>query len=524
MRRLTALLVAAVTLCAAVLVGALPAAAAAPAPVLPSQDPFYAYANTAQGKAGVPLASVRPGTVLAQRQVDLGFGSNTSPTPTGLPVPTNLPTTAEQLLYRTADEEGDPTVTVTTVIEPASGSVTPDIVAYLSFYDALSGRCDPSYTLQGGDPGSANRTMAEAEQALVAAYAVDAVVTVPDFEGEGLHWTAGYEAGYDTLDAIRATESFLASQSPAGAPVTGYEVGLTGYSGGSIAADWASELAPTYAPELNIVGVAEGGIPVDFAHNLTYINGSQSWSGVIPAVLEALARAFGLDLSTYLNPYGMQLANAVSTECISDFGNTVPPGLKIQQLLKPQYQDIFQVPAFDDIINKLIMGTAPGHPKGPLLMGVGNDPKNAQGQGDDVMVTADVEALAHEYCGQGVPVEYHEYQNASHEQAALQFEPEAIAFLQQRFAGAPFVTGNCSSIPVGNALAPVSPTAPSSSSTPAPPATTPAAATATSAASGSGSGGSLAFTGLPSDAALVALALVGAGAAALGLRRRTRGH
>ncbi len=51
---------------------------------------------------------------------------------------------------------------------------------------------------------------------------------------------------------------------------------MVGYSGGSIATEFASELAPKYAPELNIVGVAEGGIPVDFAHNLTYINGSPS--------------------------------------------------------------------------------------------------------------------------------------------------------------------------------------------------------------------------------------------------------
>ena len=75
------------------------------------------------------------------------------------------------------------------------------------------------------------------------------------------------------------------------------KVALTGYSGGSIATEWASELAPDYAPELHIVGAAEGGIPVDFAHNLNYINGSPDWSGVIPAVLVSLSRAFGIDSS-----------------------------------------------------------------------------------------------------------------------------------------------------------------------------------------------------------------------------------
>ena len=51
-----------------------------------------------------------------------------------------------------------------------------------------------------------------------------------------------------------------------------------------------SELAPKYAPELNIVGTAIGGVPVHLAHNLRYINGTDSWSGVIPAVLVSLGR------------------------------------------------------------------------------------------------------------------------------------------------------------------------------------------------------------------------------------------
>jgi hypothetical protein len=134
----------------------------------------------------------------------------------------------------------------------------------------------------GRRSGSANEQQTEEEELIIGSYvAAGFVLTIPDFEGENLEWTAGQESGYGTLDALRATESYLgmAADSP---------VGLTGYSGGSIAADWASELAPSYAPELDLVGVAEGGIPVDYAHNLSYINGSADWSGVLPATLVAL--------------------------------------------------------------------------------------------------------------------------------------------------------------------------------------------------------------------------------------------
>jgi hypothetical protein len=400
-------------------------AALASTPLPPNQDPFYSYSGS------TPLADIAPGTVLNQRSVQVALGTNSTPI------------TAEQLLYRTTGELGQPIATVTTVLQPATGTIVPEVVDYLSFYDALGAQCDPSYTLQGGNPGSANEEQAEAEEAFIATYLADGfIVTIPDFEGPDLEWTAGYLAGYATLDATRATESYL--KLPAST-----KAGLSGYSGGSIAAEWASEVAPHYAPDLDIVGVAEGGIPVDYAHNLAYINGAtSSWSSIIPAVLVALSLAYGVDLTPYLSPYGVQLTTQDAQACIGSLSGV--PGLTIQQLLKPQYQDFLAVPAFAKIVDDLIMGSVPGHPTGPLFMGVGD----ADGTGDGIMVTADVEGLAHEYCQQGVPLQLSVYQGSDHTEAAAQFEPAAISFLQQRFAGVPFQNG-CSSVPTGNSLAPL---------------------------------------------------------------------
>jgi hypothetical protein len=70
------------------------------------------------------------------------------------------------------------------------------------------------------------------------------------------------------------------------------------------------------------------------------------------------------------------------------------------------------------------------------------------------MVAADVEALAREYCQQGVPVTFNEYKNLDHTQAAAPFESTALAFLEARFAGLPPPNG-CASIGVGNSLAPL---------------------------------------------------------------------
>jgi len=399
-----------------------PARAAIP---LPHEDPFYRY------DGATPLAEVPPGTVLKTRPVTVGVpGSGVGVVP------------ATQLLYRTQDQQRRPSVTVTTVAHP-TGPVNGGLVGYLSFYDALGDKCSPSYTLRGGDPGQDNAELAYAETALVLALAAQGyAVTVPDFEGTDLHWVAGHESGWSSLDAIRATESYLGMG-------RGQKVGLFGYSGGSIAGEWASELAPSYAPELNLIGAAVGGLPVHLAHNLDYVNGSQAWSGVIPAVLVSLGRAFGIPVAKFTNRYGKQVMAEVQDQCIGSFNGNYP-GLRVEQLVKRKYRPFLKVRPFARTINKLIMGSAPGHPELPMFMGVGNH----DGTGDDVMIVKDVQALAHQYCSQGVPVQLRVYDGAAHTEAGLQFFPEAMAFLGQRFAGLPFA-GNCAEVPEGNSLAPL---------------------------------------------------------------------
>jgi hypothetical protein len=244
---------------------------------------------------------------------------------------------------------------------------------------------------------------------------------------------AGRESGYGALDAARATESYLGIGRHT-------KVGLSGYSGGSVAADWASELGPAYAPDVNIVGVAEGGIPANYIHHLEYMNGTVEYSAAIPGELLGLSRAYGVDLSDYLSSYGREVVDRVGQGCIASMFGTYP-GLTIGDLMRPGYEDLANVEPFATMLREQTMGTAPTHPKGPLLIGIGN----VDGKGDGAMVATDVKALARHYCQQGVPVHYREYQAASHIEAAAYFEPETGPFLQDRFAGLPFVSG-CASL------------------------------------------------------------------------------
>jgi hypothetical protein len=415
------ILTVAIAACAA-LVAVAVAGAASPAPPLPTSDPFYSYSG--------PLASVAPGTILKQRTITLVDSGQ------------SVPVTAVQVLYRTTGQLGQPTSTVATVLEPSTETVDPKLISYQMAYDALGAQCDPSYTMRGGMPAGGT-TNADEEQFVLGLVAAGDTVVVPDYEGTRLDWAAGQEEGYNTLDGIRAADNLLKL-----APST--PTAMVGYSGGAIATEFASELTPRYAPELKFVGVAEGGIPVDLAHNLDYINGSASWSGVIPAVLVSLGRAFGFKLEPYLSEDGRRLVKQVSDECISNFLGAWPH-LKVQQLLKPAFQNILSIPAVVHINNELIMSRT-GTPTEPLLMGVGD----ADGTGDGVMVTKDVEALAHTYCQRGLSVELHVYNGDDHTNAAVGFLPTAGAWLTERLDGLPVQNG-CGSITAGNALTPVAP-------------------------------------------------------------------
>ncbi|GAB2568003.1 lipase family protein [Nocardia heshunensis] len=299
------------------------------------------------------------------------------------------------------------------------------MVSYQTAYDSLSAGCDPSYALRGGGEG------APQDAVIIAGYlAAGLTVVVSDYEGSKLAYGAGRLSGNATLDGIRAALHVLGA--PAATPV-----GMSGFSGGSIATEFAAELAPTYAPELNVVGVAAGGMPVDMAATIDYVDGSPDWALVLPYVMQGAARGFDLDLNPYLSDYGRDVMAQIADHCVSNGPHF--PGLRMSQLLRPQYQDYRAIPGFSRILTENRMGDT-GTPSAPMLFGAGN----ADGTGDGVIVAAGERTLATEYCHRGVSVEYKEYPGSNHLLAGVLFVPAAQAFLMDRFSGTgPDSTHSC---------------------------------------------------------------------------------
>ncbi|MGH2959339.1 MAG: lipase family protein [Solirubrobacterales bacterium] len=406
-----------------------------------ANDAFYKYTGT------TPLASIAPGTPLKTRNIPysiLGFAT---------------PLRATQILYRATDAQGRPTANVTSVVQPACFLCLnrEKVISYQSFYDSLNPEDQPSVQIAGGV--SLTGIIPQIEIVLFAPFLLKGYsIVISDTQGQTANFAAGPEYGTNTLDSIRA-----AIKSPQVDLSSNAKVAMMGYSGGAIATEWAAELAPTYAPELNknLIGAAYGGVLVHPGHNLYYVEGSSIWAGVMPMAIIGVARSYGIDLQPYLSENGKviyeKLKNASIINVLGQY-----PGLKWTDLAKPEYNKPEKIPAYVAAANKVIMGTG-GIPRIPSLVGQGTGGElegtpgtGTYGKGDGVMIAGDVRSLLRKQCAAGAKVQYNEY-GGSHITSALEWLPQAIDWTFDRFGlfGSLTVPSNCSSIKPGNSLAPL---------------------------------------------------------------------
>ena len=422
-------------LCGVLLAPAAGASAAGP----PETDPFYRY------EGGAPLAGIAPGTVLKTRTLPYHVA--------GIP----LPVKAVQLLYRSTGQTGDPTVNVTSMLLPPLRLGPPNVVAYQSFYDSLNPADEPSYAIAGGL--TLGGAIPQVESLLFGPQLLAGnAVAIADTEGQSADFAAGPEYGINTLDGLRAA---LASPATGlGSPST--KIGLIGYSGGAIATEWAAELAPSYAPDVDskLVGASFGGVLADPAHNLHYVDGSSQWAGVIPMAVIGVSRAFHIDLTPYLSEYGKAVYDKLQKASIAEVLGKYP-GLTWAQLAKPEYATPESVPPYVETVNQLIMGTG-GTPTVPLQIFQGafgelegtSGGQPGIGEGDGVMIAGDVRTLARQYCERGVAVSYTQQDLLGHVPTAVPWITAAIPWLAARFGGKA-APENCASIPPGNPLTPI---------------------------------------------------------------------
>jgi len=373
-------------------------AAAAPAawPQHPDNDPFYAQPN--------PMPNGAPGTVLDSRPTTIR----------ALALP--LPVRAWQVKYLSTDTKGAKAANIATVIQPLlqPPKAQRKLVSYQTAYDGLDADCAPSYAFATG----INPPFYEAAAMLPLLLAGYTVVSA-DYEGPHYQWAAGINSGHGVLDGIRATQGFA----PAGLNGAATPTALWGYSGGALASQWANELASDYAPELNLVGVAAGGVPANIEAIARAIDGGPL-SGVYFGATVGLSRAYPeIDLGSLLNERGRAAFETLGTQCIAEF--TLQFALRHMRdyVTVPELLD---VPIVKDVIAENTMGQR--LPDAPTYI--------YQGTHDELAITPPVDGLVATYCGMGAKVKYVKI-FGEHITTAGTGVPGALAYVHDRLRGKP---------------------------------------------------------------------------------------
>lgn len=382
-------------------------------PLPPSQDPFYK-------PDGSSWKDVLPGTILKQRDI----------TPRGIGNLTTLANlqNAYQLLYRTTDVHGLPSYTVTTILKPPNANPLLHM-SYQPATDSPDIDCAPSYGLQAGASPTAFGAQTELYGAMSPFLEGGVIVSVPDYEGPQAAFTVGPESAKGVLDSIRAVlkSGGLTGVSP-NASTT-----LVGYSGGALASEWAAEFHSAYAPELDIIGAAIGGLPTNISKTIAAVNGGSS-VGLVPASFLGIAAKFPafreyIDKNLIKN---QDLFDIPLTECISSPANAsygYAPSLAYENIASWFVNNATNVVNDNrKLLTQIGVMGLHGTPSFPMYVWKSTT--------DEVVPTIeDTNALIEKYCSTGTNIEYVRYANSSHSATFVLGFPGAARFIANLYAG-----------------------------------------------------------------------------------------
>lgn len=236
-------------------------------------------------------------------------------------------------------------------------------------------------------------------------------VVVPDYEGPKSALFAGFTAGYAILDSARATRNYL--NWPADA-----RVAMTGYSEGAHVTAWAANLAPSYAPELNIVGVTHGGTPIDMEISLKHFDDSP-FSGFTLGGMHGMMAAypkFNKTVTQHADPKLLEDLETIYAPpvCHAILRGPQFAGRPYMSMLKLSSEkgDVYSHPVVRHMLNRETMwsnksSVGVGYPKFPRLI--------YHGRHDDVISFDAVQAYVNQQCSKpGVQIQFNVYEANAH--------------------------------------------------------------------------------------------------------------
>jgi acetyl esterase/lipase len=214
-----------------------------------------------------------------------------------------------------------------------------------------------------------------------------------------------------------------------GGTATSSRVGIWGHSQGGQAALYAALLAKEYAPELEIAGVAVAAPATDLGALMRDDLPTPGGKNLLAMTLWSWSRVFNISLENVVDPAAMPTINTLANVCLES-PIDLEPRLRAGAALQKRFllvHNLTELEPWRTLLAENTIGPLP--PSIPVFI--------AQGSTDKTVDPPVTEAYMKELCAAGSRVRMLILPGVGHGTIAMKSALRAVAWMANRFAGAP---------------------------------------------------------------------------------------
>jgi pimeloyl-ACP methyl ester carboxylesterase len=367
------------------------------------------------------VVGLAPGAAAATTRGAAGFYDPPSPLPRKPPgtiirtVPIAAPAGAKawKVLYHSRAVDGRD-IAVSGVVVAPTGAAPKDgrtVLTWAHGTTGLADQCAPSKSAE------AYKDLPYLDDFVKMGY----VVAATDYEGlgtPGVHpYLVGDSEGRGVLDAARAAKNLADTHASD-------NVLVFGHSQGGQSALFAGELAASYAPELNVLGIAAAAPAADVEQILPLAGSIPNAAGFLVMAVEGFHAAYPdeADPAAVLTPAALAKADVATTQCagaaLQTFSGTTGTVLA---------HDPRSIPSIEQLLHENSAGNRPAG--APLLV--------VQGSADTTIPEPLTDAWTTKACAIGDTVDSMTYPGATHTSVIDAARSDVLSWLADRAAGTP---------------------------------------------------------------------------------------
>ncbi len=352
---------------------------------------------------------------------------------------------ATRIMYRSTDVHGNPMAVTGTYFEPYNdwpGGGPRPLIVYGPGTQGQGDQCAPSRQFNQGIHWRPYLDLAFNYEELFVSTMVARgfAIVMTDYQGlgtPGLHTYVGrVPQGDAMLDAARAAKKLPGTSLDPEGPIA-----FWGYSQGGGAAASAAELAPSYAPELKVVGTYAGAPPADLKELFPYADGSVL-VGAVGYALNSVMTAYPEHadaIRSKLTPRGEDMLFKVADQCVAE---TIAKFMfrHLQPYFNEDINELVNEEPFSSLFDEQRIGRL--KPNAPVMI--------LSNRYDPLVPWTAANQLGRDWCAQGADVQFWTNEEppflnkaiVNHALPMLVDGERAMQWIADRFNGLPS-TPNC---------------------------------------------------------------------------------